>query len=71
MDKYNSKEVQELIIKSVKDDEEGREAILQLNSMLVDLVKVDKKNKGVIRETASKREDLLPDEDSFDARYGL
>lgn len=71
-EKFNSEEVQELITKSINDNDEGKQAILQLNSMLVDLVQLEKDSEqGIVRETASKRENLVPEKDDFDSRYGL
>ena len=70
-EKFESEEVQELILKSVNADE-SKQAILQLNSMLVDLVDVVVvKETPAIKEMASKRENLLPAEDSFESRYSL
>lgn len=77
MEKYETEEVQELINKSVYDNEEGKEAISQLNAMLVDMVdvtiveKVVKNEDTVIREVSSKREDLIRDPDDFDSRFSV
>lgn len=71
-EKFDTEDVQELILKSVNESDEGKQAILQLNSMLVDLVDVTvTKETPVIKEMASKRENLLPADDSFDSRYSL
>lgn len=73
-DKFNTEEVQELIKKSLNDiSDEGKEAILQLNTMLVDLVQVQNKpNENLaVREFASKRENLIPVANDFDSRYSL
>ena len=71
-EKFGTEEVQDLIVKSVNESDEGKQAILQLNSMLVDLVDVvTTKETPIIKEMASKRENLLPADDSFDSRYSL
>ncbi|MBD1379207.1 hypothetical protein [Metabacillus arenae] len=70
VEKFDSEEVQDLIKKSLNSDDEGKEATYQLNSILVDLVQVKtEENDGVIRETSSKRENLIPANDSFEKRY--
>ncbi|MFS1518508.1 hypothetical protein V1503_18905 [Bacillus sp. SCS-151] len=74
LEKFNEDETQSLIEKAVADSDEGKQAILQLNTILVDLVVVNKESQSqrpVIRETASKRENLIPTGDDFDSRYGL
>lgn len=74
VEKFDSKEVQELIVKAVNESEEGKNAILQLNSMLVELVElpvVQNQENPVIREVSSKRENLIPVSDDFDSRYSL
>ncbi|MEL3959392.1 hypothetical protein NST17_19765 [Caldifermentibacillus hisashii] len=68
-EKFNSDEVQELIKKAVNETDEGRQAILQLNSMLVDLMDVKVGDDGIIRETAAQRKDLISADDSFESRY--
>lgn len=70
-DKFEEADVQELVKKSIFESDEANSARLQLNSMLVDMVTLskDKKEKVVERELSSKRENLIPVEDSFEARY--
>ncbi|MED1863238.1 hypothetical protein P4V41_07200 [Fictibacillus nanhaiensis] len=68
---FESEEVQDLIKLSLNESEEGKNAIFQLNSKLVDLVVLPKKEDSTIRETASKRENLIPTSDSFESRYSL
>lgn len=68
-EKFNSDEVQELIKKAVNETDEGRQAILQLNSMLVDLMDVKVGDDGIIRETATQRKNLISADDSFESRY--
>ncbi|MGK4040939.1 hypothetical protein AB0Y20_01460 [Heyndrickxia oleronia] len=71
-DKFNEETVQDLVSKTVLDNEEGQKAILQLNTMLVDMVVVEKQTKTedpVIREISSKRENLIPASDDFESRY--
>lgn len=68
IDKFDSEEVQELVKKSINDSE----AVLQLNTMLVEMVVVEKETKTedtVIRELSSKRENLIPTGDDFESRY--
>ncbi len=74
LEKFEEESVQELIEKAVFDNDEGKQATLQLNSILVDMVEVKEKVKDgepVIREVSSKRENLVEHEDDFDSRYGL
>nr|WP_240486380.1 hypothetical protein [Bacillus haynesii] len=69
-EKFETEEVQNLIFASAKDSEETDKAILQLNSMLVELVDHAADQDGVfIKELSSKREKLLKDDDSFESRY--
>lgn len=68
-EKFNSDEIQELIKKAVNETDEGRQAILQLNSMLVDLMDVKVGDDGIIRETAAQRKNLISADDSFESRY--
>jgi len=69
-EKFETEEVQNLIFASAKDSEETDKAILQLNSMLVELVDHAADQGGVfIKELSSKREKLLKDDDSFESRY--
>lgn len=71
-EKFESEEVQELIKKAVHDNDEGRNAILQLNSMLVEFVQPVKPSENVgIKEFASKRESLNVVDDDFDSRYSI
>lgn len=68
-EKFNTEEVQELIKQSLSA-ENGKDAILQLNTMLVDMVVVTKQEDNtIIREMASKREDLIPASTDFDSKY--
>jgi hypothetical protein len=73
-DKFGEEEIQDLVKKAVSETEEGKQATLQLNTMLVDMVvlKQEKDNETpVVREIASKRENLIPASDDFDSRYSL
>ncbi|PGZ96956.1 hypothetical protein COE51_16425 [Bacillus pseudomycoides] len=72
-EKFEAEEVQDLISKSIFENEEGKQAILQLNTMLVDMVTIQSnENAGtIIRETSSKRENLIPTDDDFDSRYSM
>ncbi|TCJ01076.1 hypothetical protein [Cytobacillus praedii] len=72
VDKFDSEEVQELVKKSINETDEGKQAILQLNTMLVEMVVVEKETNPedtVIRELSSKRENLIPTGDDFESRY--
>ncbi len=74
VEKFDSEEVQELIAKSINETDEGKQAVLQLNTMLVDMVVLEKQDKSeetVIREVSSKRENLIPASEDFDSRYSL
>ena len=65
-DKYESKEVQELIVKSLNDEK----AALSLNLMLVDLVKpIEKKDNKVPIEPAKSLNNLIETQDDFEKRY--
>ncbi|GAA0347025.1 hypothetical protein GCM10008931_42880 [Oceanobacillus oncorhynchi subsp. oncorhynchi] len=66
-EKYESDEVQDLVKKSVNDSA----AVMQLNSMLVDLVTKDNNQNGFIRQENQRREDLIPDSDDFESKYSL
>ena len=71
-EKFESEEIQNLIKLSVNDNEEGKSAILQLNSILVEMVQPIKTDDNTgIKEFASKREKLIPDSDDFDSRYSI
>lgn len=73
-EKFVSEEVQELLSKSIYETDEGKQAILQLNTMLVDLVVLDSEviqETPAIREISSKRENLIPAGNDFDSRYSL
>ncbi|BDR74183.1 hypothetical protein K144316041_p20220 (plasmid) [Clostridium tetani] len=69
LEKFKEDEVQELIKKTVDEDEK---AIMSLNSMIIDLVKpVEekmRKENEPIKEMSSKRENLIP-ANSFENRY--
>lgn len=68
-EKFESKEVQDLIIKSLNENE-VKEAILSLNSMLVDLVKPAKPEvKPVITEPTKSLNNLINVVDNFESRY--
>lgn len=70
-EKFETEEVQELVKKTVFENEDGKDAILQLNTMLVEMVTLEEKNEKdpVIREVSSKRENLIPADNSFESRY--
>lgn len=71
-EKFESEEVQGLIKKSLNDSE----STLSLNSMLVDLVQVEKKeesnNNKIVKELNSKIENLIPKHNqSVEEKYGF
>lgn len=75
VDKFETEEVQELIKKTLNEDEEGKKAVLELNSMIVELVpveevKIEDKPKE-IKEFNSKMNNLIPTENDFESRYGF
>ncbi|GLI82326.1 hypothetical protein ANABIO32_00120 [Rossellomorea marisflavi] len=73
-EKFGEDAIQELVKKAVNEDEEGNNAILQLNTMLVDMVvlKQEKEEETpVVREVASKRENLIPTSNDFESRFSL
>ncbi len=73
LEKFNEDEVQGLIKKTVFENDEGKQAIFQLNSMLVDMVTVQKetqnKSNALVKELSSRRENLIPEDDDFMSRY--
>jgi hypothetical protein len=74
VEKFESEEVQGLVEKAVYENEEGKNAILQLNSLLVELVEVPAtpvSENPTIREFSSKRENLIPASEDFESRYSL
>ncbi|MED1665769.1 hypothetical protein [Brevibacillus laterosporus] len=73
-EKYESDEVQTLIKLSLNSSLEGKDAVLQLNTMLVDMVATAPKKQeehSFIKEYASQTSKLLPDGDDFESRYGI
>jgi FtsZ-binding cell division protein ZapB len=72
VEKFYSDEVQALIMKSINDDDEGKNAILSLNTMLVDMVQVKSDDKQpTVKEVASKQANLIPTGNDFESRYGI
>jgi hypothetical protein len=74
VEKFNTDEVQELIIKTLNENEEGNKAVLALNSIIVDLVPVEEsktQEPKVIKEFNSTMSNLIPTETDFESRYGL
>jgi hypothetical protein len=63
-------DIQNLVKLSINENEEGKNAILSLNTMLVDLVQVKHEDKNIIKEFSSKNENLIPTTIDFDSRYG-
>lgn len=71
-EKFETAEIQDLIKLSLKASDEGKNAVLQLNSILVEMVKpVQASEETGIREFASKRENLIPTSNDFDSRYSI
>lgn len=72
-EKFKSEEVQALVSKTVFENEEAKDAILQLNTMLVEMVEVKTEvtnEPSHVKELASKRENLIPAATDFNSRYG-
>lgn len=70
--KFDSDEVQDLISKSIGEDDEAVTSKLKLNEILIDLVEVkETKENEPIREFASVQENLIPDNKDFDSRYSV
>lgn len=70
-DKFETDEVQTLLSEVAKQDENSDRALLQLNSILVDLVSTNISPTEIppLREQSSVRKELIPKEDSFESRY--
>lgn len=74
IDKFEEEEVQNLLLASISEGDEGVQATMKLNSMLVDLVEV-KAEPNTSEQTSilalhSQRKDLIPaDKDDFMSRY--
>lgn len=69
MEKFESEEIQNLIKLSINDNDEGKDAILSLNSTLVELVSIKPVERFEIKEIGSKNENLIPTAIDFDSRY--
>lgn len=70
-ERFKSDEVQELIKTSLNENEEGKEAKLQLNSILVDLVQPNIVMETEFKESANSRGRLIDVNDSFESRYSI
>lgn len=69
-DKFDSDEVQSLIKASLNQTEEGKEAKLQLNTILVDLVKPVESTADLgFKESANSRGKLIDANGDFESRY--
>ncbi|MEK4049931.1 hypothetical protein [Bacillus sp. FSL K6-2839] len=70
-DKFETDEVQKLLSEIAKQDDNSDKALLQLNSILVDLVSTNISPTEIppLREQSSIRKELIPEDDSFEARY--
>lgn len=67
VDKFNSKEVQDLLVNCVKD----KDSLLKLNQMLVDFVNLDNKKINKKVERVSKIENLISGFDEIKDKYGF
>lgn len=67
VDKFNSKEVQDLLVNCVKD----KDSLLKLNQMLVDFVNLDNKKINKKVERVSKIENLISGFDEIEDKYGF
>ncbi|NFH40689.1 coiled-coil domain-containing protein [Clostridium sporogenes] len=75
LEKFETDEVQELIKKALNKNEDGKNAIISLNKMVVDAITFDEEierevEAKPIKELCSRQENLIPN-DSFEARYGF
>lgn len=72
MDAFKSEEVQALIMKSIEDSDEGKNALLKLNEILFDSIKVEevKIQTNAIAGIAFKREfNKVVEHDDFNSKY--
>ncbi|MGE7840752.1 hypothetical protein ACQKNX_08165 [Lysinibacillus sp. NPDC093712] len=72
MDAFKSEEVQTLIMNSIEDNDEGKNALLKLNEILFDSIKVEKVKiqTNAIAGIASKREfNNVVENDDFNSKY--
>lgn len=71
MDAFKSEEVQTLIVNSIEDTDEGKSALLKLNEILFDSIKIEevKIQTNAVIGIASKRDNLINVEDDFDSKY--
>ena len=67
MEKFNSKEVQALLVNCIKD----KDSLLALNQMLVELVNLDNKKVNKKIEKVSKLENLISGFDEIKDKYGF
>ena len=67
VDKFNSKEVQDLLVDCVRD----KDSLLKLNQMLVDFVNLDNKKINKKVERVSKIENLISGFDEIKDKYGF
>lgn len=71
-EKFDSDEVQSLILNSIEETDEGKDALLQLNEILFDSIKIEevKVQTNAIAGIASKREfNSVVEHDDFDSKY--
>lgn len=73
--KFDSEEVQGLIVKSVGEGEECLSSKMQLNEMLIDLVELKEEKQqqsgSFIKEFASTTQNLIPQNEDFDSVFGV
>ncbi|MFI2856805.1 hypothetical protein ACH6EH_06665 [Paenibacillus sp. JSM ZJ436] len=70
-DKFASDEVQELIKLSINEDETGKDAKLQLNSILVEMVQPILNEEPQFLVSANSRGRLIDKPDTFESRYSI
>ena len=73
-EKFESEEVQTLIAQSIGESDEAKEALLKLNTMIVDFVQQKQDETSLTPQIvglASYRKNLVKGDDSFDSRYKL
>ena len=69
--KFKTDEVQELIVNSIEDNDEGKDALLKLNEILFDSIKVEevKVQTNTLVGISSKRDNLINVENDFNSKY--
>jgi len=71
METFKSEEVQTLIMNSIEESDTGKDALLKLNEILFDSIKVEevKIQTNAVIGIASKRDNLINVDNDFDSKY--